>query len=333
MNGELLRLVDSIHRDKGIDTEAIFKGIEDALVLTAQKHLNTEEKIVVTIDRATGKITAQDETGKGIPAAVLGRIAAQSAKGFLLQNIKDAEGDVVYGNFESKIRTIISGTVLRIDRGDIFVLVNKIEALLPKEEQVPGESYHIGEHIKALILKVKKDGGQVRIILSRSHPDFVARLFETEVPEIADKTIQIKDVVREAGFRTKLAVYSANPKVDPVGACVGVRGNRIKNVVEELASEKIDIIKWDEKPEVFIPNSMKPAEVQAIEIDPENKRAKIYVMPEQISLAIGKKGQNIRLASRLTHWEIDVVSSEELMDKEKETEKPQAAGTDEARKG
>ncbi|MBI4712190.1 MAG: transcription termination/antitermination protein NusA, partial [Planctomycetes bacterium] len=263
MNGELLRLVDSIHRDKGIDTEAIFKGIEDALVLTAQKHLNTEEKIVVTIDRATGKITAQDATGKGISAAVLGRIAAQSAKGFLLQNIKDAEGDVVYGNFESKIRTIISGTVLRIDRGDIFVLVNKIEALLPKEEQVPGESYHIGEHIKALILKVKKDGGHVRIILSRSHPDFVARLFETEVPEIADKTIQIKDVVREAGFRTKLAVYSGNPKVDPVGACVGVRGNRTKNVVEELASEKIDIIKWDEKPEVFIPNSMKPAEVQA----------------------------------------------------------------------
>lgn len=319
MNGELLRLIDSIHRDKGIDKEVILSDIEGALASAFQKQLGQKLAVIVKIDRASGKISAEDENGNDLKPSFLGRIIAQTAKHVILQKIKEAESDVVCANFETRVENIVTGVVLRFEHNDIIVQTNKIEAILPKKEQVPGETYRVGDHIKAIIMDVKKSGGKVKIILSRASSEFVSKLFELEIPEISDKTIEIRKISREAGFRTKLAVYSVNSKIDPVGACVGVRGNRIKNIVEELSSEKIDIIKWDEKPEVFIPNSMKPAEVQAIEIDNDNKRAKIFVTPDQVSLAIGKKGQNIRLASKLVEWEIDVASTEEL-DAQQKTE-------------
>jgi N utilization substance protein A len=321
MNGELLRLVDAIHRDKGVDKEIILQDIESSLASAFQRQLGQNLNVAVKIDRANGKISAEDGQGNALKLNELGRIIAQTAKQVILQKIKEAESDVVRASFETRVHSIVTGSVLRFEHNDIIVQTNKIEAILPKKEQVPGETYRAGDHIKAIIMDVKKSNSKVRIVLSRASVEFVRKLFELEIPEIADKTIEIKKISREAGFRTKLAVFSTNSKIDPVGACVGVRGNRIKNIVEELSSEKIDIIKWDDRPEVFIPNSMKPAEVQAIEIDNDNKRAKIFVTPDQISLAIGKKGQNIRLASKLVEWELDVASTEEL-DAQQKTEQP-----------
>ncbi|MFA5794801.1 MAG: transcription termination factor NusA [Candidatus Brocadiia bacterium] len=319
MDSEILRLIDAIHRDKGIDKEVILNDIEQALSSAFQSQFG-QDGIVVKIDRTSGQILAHDDKGEKIEVNELGRIIAQTAKHVILQMIKDAESDVVKLSFDNRVGQMVSGTVQRFDRGDIITSVSKTEAVLPKKEQVPGETYRMGDHVKAVIQKVKKQGSKVRIILSRADINFVKRLFELEIPEISDKTIEIKEISREAGFRTKLAVYSSNPKIDPVGACVGVRGNRIKNIVEELSTEKIDIIKWDEKPEVFIPNAMKPAEVRAIEIDADNRRAKIFVAPDQLSLAIGRRGQNIRLASQLVGWEIDVASTEELDNPDKAEE-------------
>lgn len=325
MNGELLRLVDSIHRDKKIDQAALFEGIEMALTSALHKHLGRKKSLQVKINRKTGQIDIRDETGP-IDLSVAGRIAAQTAKQVIIQKIKEAESDAIYANLESKIHDIISGTVLRFERGLIIVNVAKSEAIIPRTEQAPGEAYRIGERIRSLLLSVKKEGARVRITLSRTHPDFVRKLFELEVPEIADKTVSIKNIVREAGFRTKIAVASNNPKVDPVGACVGVRGNRIKNIVEELNGERLDIIKWDDDDALLIKNAMKPATVQAIEMDTENKKARIFVMPDQLALSIGKKGQNIRLASKLTNWIIDVVSTEEAVAGEDEVEtEPESA--------
>ncbi|MFH1227741.1 MAG: transcription termination factor NusA [Planctomycetota bacterium] len=311
MDSEILRLIDAIHRDKGIDREVILTDIEKALSSAFQSQFR-QDGIAVKINRTNGTISAEDEKGEKVEINELGRIVAQTAKHVILQMIKDAESDVVKVSFDNRVGQMVTGTVQRFEHGDIVTSISKTEAVLPKKEQVPGETYRVGDHIKAIIYKVRKQSGKVRIILSRADSNFVRRLFELEIPEIADKTIEIKGISREAGFRTKLAVYSSNQKIDPVGACVGVRGNRIKNIVEELSTEKIDIIKWDEKPEAFIPNAMKPAEVRAIEIDTENRRAKIFVSPDQLSLAIGRRGQNIRLASKLVEWEIDVASTEEL---------------------
>lgn len=310
MNGELLRLIESIHRDKNIDKEIILQGIEIALLAAARKHYQKSEIIEIKIDRATGQIFAHDSNGL-IEPAVLGRIAAQTAKQVIIQKIKEAEGDVIYTDLENKQGDILTGTVLNFEHGNIVINIGRVEAVIPPSEQVTGESYRVGEHIKALVLSIKKYGSKVSIILSRTHPNFVRRLFGLEIPEIMDKIIEIKEIVREPGFRTKIAVYSNNPKVDAVGACVGVRGVRIKNIVEELSGEKIDIIKWDKNQENWIKNSVKPAEVQSVEIFPDVKKARLMIKPDQLSLAIGKGGQNIKLACRLTGWDIEVASTEE----------------------
>ncbi len=310
MNGELLRLIDSIHRDKGIDKEIIFEGLETAFASAVRKHYELLDVPEIKIDRKTGKLI----TGEGvapIDPSILGRIAAQTAKQVIIQKIKEAEGDVIFIKMETKINDILAGSVLRFERGNIIITIGKTEAFLPKSEQIPGETYRIGERIKALVVNVKKQGSKVKILLSRTHPDFVRRLFELEIPEIVDKTVEIKMIVREGGGRTKIAVASNNQKVDATGACVGVRGVRIRNIVDELGGERVDIIEWDDDLATLIKNAMKPAEVDAVELDESTKKAKVFVPGNQLALAIGKKGQNIRLVSKMAQWDIDVVSSEE----------------------
>ncbi|HHT9132925.1 MAG TPA: transcription termination factor NusA, partial [Candidatus Tripitaka californicus] len=246
-----------------------------------------------------------------IDPAELGRISAHTAKQIMTQKIREAERDVICEEFLPKKGTLVTGIVQRMEGPNVMAMLGKAEALLPKSEQIPGEVYRPGERLRAILLDVSKVGQRVRIILSRNHPDFIRKLFELEVPEIAEGIIKIKTIAREAGYRTKIAVISEAPQVDCVGACVGVRGTRIKNIVDELGGEKIDIIRWDEAPEALIPNTLKPAEITGIVLSPETKQATVVVPEDQLSLAIGKRGQNVRLASRLTGWDIDILTEQE----------------------
>lgn len=309
--GELLRLVDSLHRDKNIDKEVVFRGIEDALASAARKHFISAEPISIKIDRATGEIVAH-EKDRRIDPSDLGRISAQTAKQVIIQKIRDAERDAIYEEFMARKGTIVSGTVQRFEGPTMIINLGKVEGFMPRSEQISNEPYRPGERIRTLILDVRKVGTKVKIILSRNHADFVRRLFELEVPEISERIIEIKAVAREAGHRTKIAVDSKDPNVDSVGACVGIRGSRIKNIVDELSGEKIDIVRWSEAPEVLIPNTLKPAEVSSILLSTEERHATVVVPEDQLSLAIGKKGQNVRLAAKLTQWDIDIVTESEL---------------------
>lgn len=254
-----------------------------------------------------------------IDPSELGRITAQTAKQVIIQKIREAERDVIYEDFTGRKGSIVSGTVQRFEGSAIIVNLGKTEGILQKSEQIADEHYNVGERIRAIVLDVKKTGSRVRILLSRSHPDFVYRLFELEVPEIAEGTIEIKALAREPGHRTKIAVISSDPNVDSVGACVGIRGARIKNIVDELNGEKIDIIRWSDDPGLLLPNALKPAEVSGIMLSSENKVATIVVPNEQLSLAIGKRGQNVRLASRLTFWDIDIITESELEERQKQS--------------
>jgi N utilization substance protein A len=309
MNGELLRLVDAIHRDKNIDREVLLEGIEQALASAARKVYGSEQ-ITVLIHRETGEISAQDgETP--INPVTLGRIAAQTAKQVMIQKIREAERDVIFEEYQNRKGQLVTGTVQRFEGGSLIVNLGKTEGILPRSEQIPGEVYQPGDRIRVLVLDVRKVGPRVKIILSRTHPDLIRRLFELEVPEVSEKIIEIKGLSREAGQRTKIAVSSIDSRVDCVGACVGVRGSRIKNIVDELNGEKIDIVRWNNSAEVLIMAALKPAEISSIELDPENRRARVIVPEDQLSLAIGKKGQNVRLASKLSGWSIDIVSEAE----------------------
>lgn len=307
---ELLRLVETLHKDKDIDKEIVFQGIEAALLSAARKHFVSKEAISIRVDRQTGEITAL-EGDKRIDPVELGRISAHTAKQIMTQKIREAERDAIYEEFLPKKGTLVTGIVQRLDGPNLVAMLGKAEAFLPKSEQIPGEVYRPGERLRAILLEVRKLGQRVKLILSRNHPDFVRKLFELEVPEIAGGIIQIKTLAREAGYRTKIAVLSEDPNIDCVGACVGVRGTRIKNVVNELGGEKIDIIRWDEAPEVLIPNTLKPAEITGIMLSPETRQATVVVPEDQLSLAIGKRGQNVRLASRLTGWDIDILTEQE----------------------
>jgi N utilization substance protein A len=312
MNGaDLLRIVDAMHREKNIPKEVIFEGIEAALQLATEKHYGDEEGIVVTINRDSGEIHAQ----KGeelIAPELLGRIAAQSAKQVMIQKIREAECNAVFDEYAAMKGDLVHGTVQRFEGGAALVSLGKSEALLPRSEQIPGETHHVGERIKAVILDVRKVGHRVKIILSRTHPDFVRRLFENEIPEIADRTIELKAVAREAGYRTKIAVSSIDLKVDCVGACVGVRGSRIKNIVDELGGERIDIVRWNDSLQVMIPNALQPAQIEEVFLYPRLGRAIVLVKEDQLSLAIGRRGQNVRLASKLVGWDIEIMTHEEL---------------------
>ncbi|MCK4292817.1 MAG: transcription termination factor NusA [Planctomycetes bacterium] len=309
MSQELLRIVDNIARDKNIDKESIFVDLEEAMISAARKHFgDPESDIVVSIDRETGEITAfKDEVE--IDIRQLGRIPAQTAKQVMIQRIRADERDSIYAEFVQRRGEIISGTVVRYEGGTLIVnLDHWTEAFMPRGEQIMGQTHRPGERVRCLILDVKETSSQVKIILSRTHPDFIRRLFELEVPEISEKIIEIRVMAREAGYRTKVAVASFDEKVDPVGACVGVRGSRIKNIVDELGGEKIDIVRWNESSQTLVANALMPAKVSEIALCFELGRATVVVDEDQLSLAIGKHGQNVRLAARLTGWDIDILT-------------------------
>jgi transcription termination/antitermination protein NusA len=311
MRTELLRLVDMIHREKDIDKEAVFLGLEAAIRSAIAKKFGESDDATVVIDRTNGEVTA---TVGGQPLdqrqlqEQLGRLAAQTGKQVLHQKIREAAREVVYQEFVSKIGTLVTGTIQRFEGSAIIINLQRGEGVLPRGEQVPSERFRVGDRLKVLVQEVLRNGPLVKIILSRASPLFVRQLFDLEVPEIKDGTIHVINIAREPGQRTKIAVTSADPNVDCVGACVGVRGTRVKSIKEELFGEKIEIVPWDNTQEVLIVNALKPAEIVSIDLDYDRRRARVYVTPDQQSLAIGKRGQNVRLASELCNWDIDIVS-------------------------
>ncbi len=317
MNGEeLLRVVDAIHRDKGIEAELVFDGIEQALTSAARKHFGEESEIVVSIDRLSGQPAVAhngEELDSDEIGDLLGRIAAQTAKQVMIQKIREAERDALFLEFEEMQSQILNGTVTRVESGALTISLGKIEGFLPRSEQIPRESHRTGDRIRAVVMDVRKVGSRVRIVLSRTHPDFIRRLFESEIPEIgSDRVIEVKSIAREAGFRSKVAVSCYDSKVDSIGACVGVRGARIKSIVDELSGERIDIVRWNDSLQVLVPNALQPAEVEDVILCPMLGKVIVLVRDEQLSLAIGKKGQNVRLASKLVGWDIHVMTQEKL---------------------
>ncbi|MGZ3394446.1 MAG: transcription termination factor NusA [Isosphaeraceae bacterium] len=311
MSVDLVRIVDSIHRDKNIPKDILFDGIQSALTTAARKHYPEAGDIEVHIDRETGAIDATKDGVKMDPSE-LGRISAKTAKQVIIQKIREAERDSLFDEFEDQRADLVTGTVQRFEGGAVIVNLGKTDGILPRGEQIPGESYHPNERIRAIILDVRKVGQRVKIILSRTHPDFVRRLFELEIPEIADQIIAIRALAREAGYRSKVAVTSIDTKIDAVGACVGVRGTRIKNIVDELGGERIDIVRWNESLQVLIPNALQPAEIDEVMLCHLLGRAIVLVRDDQLSLAIGRRGQNVRLASKLVGWDIEIMTAEEL---------------------
>ncbi len=305
MNADLLRIVDSISRDKNIQKESVFADLEAAMSSAARKAFEEAEDVTVRIDRATGEIvaTADDEP---IDMKTLGRIAAQTAKQVMIQKIREDERSAIFDEYSERVGTIITGTITRYEGGSIIVNLGRGEAILPRSELIPGDQHHPGERIRAMILNVREEQSMVRIVLTQTHPDYIRKLFEVEVPEVGERIIEIRALAREAGYRTKVAVSSIDSKVDAVGACVGVRGSRIRNIVDELGGEKIDIVRWNESSQVLITNALKPAEVHEVFLCFEMGRATVIVEEDQLSLAIGKRGQNVRLAAQLTGWDIDI---------------------------
>lgn len=314
MSIELLAVLDNLEREKGIPRQVLIESVEAALASAAKKVLHDKDvDVEVKIDPRSGKISMYSG-GKEIISQEFGRIAAQTAKQVIFQKIREAERNVVFGEFIKKLHQTVSGTVYRFEKGALLVDLGKTEALLPKREMSPRDSYRQGDTIHAYVLEVNNTVKGPQIILSRSHPNFVKCLFELEVPEIADGLVEIRSVSREAGDRTKIAVWSKNDKIDCVGACVGIRGSRVKGVVKELQGEKIDIIRWSENVEEFVRAALAPAEVSSVRITNDAERkVEVVVDDEQLSLAIGKSGQNVRLASKLTGWSIDIRSKKDFV--------------------
>ena len=315
----MLRILDSIARDRGVDKQILAKDLELAMVSAARKYFNAldPEEFACTVDPLTGDMTLFrkiDEQMQPLemPPEAFGRIAAQTFKQVMIQKFRDDERKSTFDEFSKRIGEIATGAAQRYEGGALVVTVDRAEAFMPRSEQIPGEQFNPGDRVRCMILDVRDVGSQIKIVLSRAHPDFIKRLFEVEVPEVAERIIEIKAMAREAGYRTKLAVSSIDSKVDAVGACVGVRGSRIKNIVDELNGEKIDIVRWNESSQILIQNSLKPAEVQEISLCFELGRATVVVRDDQLSLAIGKRGQNVRLAARLTGWDIDILTPEEF---------------------
>jgi N utilization substance protein A len=343
MNSDLLAVLDYMEREKGIKREILLEALSGALLTAAKKSVGPARDLRVTIDPKSGEITAlanlivadvvrsiHDEiplarARKIKPDAVVGdvievevtpegfgRIAAQTARQAILQRIRQIEKEMIFDEFKDRAGEIVSGTVRRFDRSDVVVDLGKFEAVMPMRERVATEDYNIGDRIRAYVVAVENTNRGPEIIISRSHPNFVRRLFEVEVSEIADRTVEIKAISREAGYRTKIAVWSADEKVDPVGACVGMRGSRVKNIVRELNQEKVDIIRWSVDPREFVMEALKPAKIKSITIDEERKAVQVTVDEDQLSLAIGRRGQNARLTSRLTGWEINISKDESV---------------------
>jgi len=337
MNADFLAVLEYWEKEKGISRDVLMSAVQEALLSAAKKAVGPARELRVHIEPKTGDIKAfaklivaervvskhdqmslfdarrvkpdaqvGDEVEVEVTPTGFGRIAAQYAKQALMQQIRRAEKALIYTEFKDRVGDIISGTVRRFDRSDVIVDLGKYEALLPNRERVPTEEYQPGERIRCYVKAVEQGPHGPEIILSRADPRFVIKLFQLEVSEISDGTIEIKGIAREPGFRTKLAVWTRDKKVDPVGACVGLRGQRVKNIVRELNNEKVDIIRWDPNIRVFITNALNPAKLKSFEIDEEHKRVKIITSEDQLSLAIGKRGQNARLTSKLTGWQVDI---------------------------
>ena len=347
MNEDLLAALDSIEKERGINKETLFEAIEVALISAYKRNFNHATNARVEIDRDTGEvkvfrsyevveevsnknlemdleqakeIDTNVEIGDNVELEVtpkeFGRIAAQTAKQVVIQRIREAEREIVYDDYVDKIEEVVTGVVQRIEQKNVFIDLGKAEAILPPEEQIPYEKYRQGERIKVFIVDVQKTTKGPQIIVSRSHSGLLKRLFEMEVPEISDGIIEVKSAAREAGHRSKIAVYSSNTDIDPVGACVGPKGSRVQAITNELRGEKIDIINWNEIPEEFIINALSPAKVTRVDADIENKEARVLVPDDQLSLAIGREGQNARLAAKITGWKVDIVSESQLADNE-----------------
>jgi transcription termination/antitermination protein NusA len=321
MSQELLAILDQMEREKGIKKEVLIEAVESALVSAARRALNIkpEEELRIELDRHNGKIRAF-RNNQEITSMDFGRIAASTARQVIIQKIREAEKDVVFNEFQGKVGDIVSGTVYRFDKGNLIVdLLGKTEGILLKREQSPKEEFRQGQRICTYVVEVKKDTRGPQIILSRTHSSLLKKLFELEVPEIYEGIVEIKAISREAGARSKIAVWSKNEKVDSVGACVGMRGNRIRNIVNELQGEKIDIVRYSDDIREYIKAALAPAKISDIKLDKENLKAEVVVDDDQLSLAIGKHGQNVRLASRLIGWELDIrTKTTQAAQKEKE---------------
>ncbi len=349
MISELKRLIDQVSRDKGIDRNLLISTLEDAIRSAAKKKFGKNLDLEVAFNEEYGEIEAfqfkevvktvrnpeteisleearqldpecelNDSLGIKIDTNIFGRIAAQVAKQIIIQKMKDAEREAIYEEFHDRKGEIVNGIVQRVDKTGILVNLGRAEALLPPREQVPREVYRPGDRIRAYILDVKKETKGPQIILSRTHPNFLIELFKTEVPEIAEGIVTIKSASREPGNRAKIAVASRDPDIDPVGACVGMKGSRVQSVVQELRGEKIDIIEWNADPAKFVCNALAPAIISRVIIDQMNKAMEVIVPDDQLSLAIGKRGQNVRLASKLTGWKIDVKGETTYQQSQKE---------------
>ena len=306
MNEELLAVLEHIEREKGINKEFLFKAIESALTSAAKKIVGKKDiDVVATIDRTTGEIKILSE-GKEINSDEFGRIAAQTAKQVIIQKIREAERDIVFDDYQKRVGTITNGSVHRFEKGDIVIDLGKTEAILPKSQSCPRERYKQGDRIRAYILEVNKTAHGPQTILSRSDAAFVKKLFEIEVPEITEGIVEVRSISRDPGERTKIAVWSKDEKVDAVGACVGMRGSRVKDIVRELQGERVDIVRWSDDLKEYVKAALSPAEISEIKIDKANKKIEVIVQDDQLSIGIGKHGQNIRLASRLIGWEMDI---------------------------
>ena len=308
---DLLRIVDSLHREKQIDPELVMQAIESALVTAAKRQFGDEAQVEIQIVRGVGTINATVD-GRALSQDEIGRIGAQTAKQVIIQKLKEAERDARLDEFHEQVGQLVTGIVQRTEKGLTIVQLGNVEAILPKSEQIPGEAYHNGSRVRAVIYEVKAAGNRVKIILSRTKGTLVQRLFEQEVPEIAEGVIKINAISREPGYRSKVAVSSSDQRIDCVGACVGMRGNRIKNVTSELAGERIDIVRWSDDPMVLIPNALQPAQVEQVLLCDMIGRAIALVNDEHLSQAIGRFGQNVRLASKLCGWDIEIMTAPEL---------------------
>jgi N utilization substance protein A len=349
MNSEILAGLEYFERDKGIKREVLLEAINNAVLQAARKAVGPAKDLRVDLDPKSGemkafakltvvekvqskhdeisfalakKFKADVQLGEELEVPVtprdFGRIAAQTAKQAMMQRIRQAEKEMIYDEFKDRAGEIVSGTVRRFERSDVIVDLGKFEAIMPNKERVQTEDYNVGDRIRAYVVAVDNGARGPEIIISRSHPNFVRRLFETEVAEIGDRTVEIKGIAREAGYRTKIAVHSANDKVDPVGACVGMRGARVKNIVRELNNEKVDIIRWSADVKEFVLEALKPAKIKSVTLDETKKAVLIKVDEDQLSLAIGKRGQNARLTSRLSGWDINIEKDESEVDKFKD---------------
>ncbi len=352
-NKELILSLEELEKEKGIKKSYVIEAIETALVTAYKRNFDSLENVKVDIDKQTGathiyaikdvmeeakdeateisledahKINKSLKLGDQVDVEIVpkdfGRIAAQTAKQVIIQKLREVERDLIFNEFNDRKGEIVSGIIQKADKNIVVMDLGRLEGVMPTKEQVPTEHYHVNDKIKAYVMDVERgQKGAPQVLLSRSHPDFVRKLLELEIPEIYEGVIEIKSVSRDPGNRSKVAVYSPDPNIDPVGSCVGQKGVRIQNVINELHGEKIDVIEWNSDPSIFIASALLPAKIMAVDIKEEDKFAQVIVLDDQLSLAIGKAGQNARLAAKLTGWKIDIKSESqfrEMLAKEQE---------------